>query len=276
MHHQTARRTFKVCCFLFLGVLSTGCVHLTATQVDVHGPLPPPPSESLRAELGSLWVSSSLAEPNVQFVVTPAAGAMSGLGRGAGGGAMIGCGLLGWPAMMGNPIGIVGCAGGAVVGAISGGIYGAVAAEPEKAVQTVMSIVRDSLTSPETQQRLRDLVIDEIHRRTTIRLANELDSATVQLETGVLGIQLDGLHTSMYTSTAINPEVRLVVTAQARLIGSPKQEELYTARFQYWGPKMTVPEWGANDAQPMREERDRAMRTLAEQIVDGIFYLHRP
>ncbi|NGZ99147.1 MAG: hypothetical protein CV089_24060 [Nitrospira sp. WS110] len=268
---------------LLLGMLS-GCVspQSRAGKKDVHGPLPPPPSESLRSELGRVWVSSSLAEPNVQFVITPAAGAWAGFGRGAGAGAEIGCKVLGWPALSGDlggvVIGAIGCIGGATLGAISGGIYGAIAAEPEKSVQTVVASVRNALASAQTQQRMRDQVRELATRRTTALSATEEDVAAIRLETAVSSIQLDGLHPQAYGRGSvgmINPSVRLVVTAEARLIRSSNKEELYAARFQYWGPRMTVPEWASHQAQPVREEIDRATATLAEQIVDAIFFLYR-
>jgi hypothetical protein len=73
----------------------------------------------------------------------------------------------------------------------------------------------------------------------------------------------------------INPSVRLVVTAQARLIRTHDKEELYVARFQYWGARMTVAEWESEDAQPVRDAIDRAAQALAEQIVDAVFLLYR-
>lgn len=257
---------------LLLGMFS-GCVspQSQVAKKDVHGPRPPPPSESLRSELGRVWVSSSLAEPNVQFVITPAAGAWAGFGRGAGAGAEIGCKVLGWPALSGDlggvVIGAIGCIGGATLGAISGGIYGAIAAEPEKSVQTVVASVRNALASAQTQQRMRDQVRELATRRTTALSATEEDVAAIRLETAVSSIQLDGLHPQAYGRGSvgmINPSVRLVVTAEARLIRSSNKEELYAARFQYWGPRMTVPEWASHQAQPVREEIDRATATLAE------------
>ncbi|MGC3973437.1 MAG: LPS assembly lipoprotein LptE [Nitrospira sp.] len=194
---------------------------------------------------------------------------------------MIGCGLLGWPALIPAPptiiLGVMGCVGGATVGAISGGIYGAIAAEPEKSAQTVVGSVRDALASARTHERVRDKVRDLIQHRSAAPLANDENEAPVQLETSVLSIQLDGLHPSVYSAYPgmINPSVRLVVTAQARLMSTQKKEELYAARFQYWGPRMTVPEWAKDEAQPVREEIDRATVMLAEQIVDAIFFLSR-
>ena len=277
---HTVRALFLV---LLLVVILPGCVHSTSTSsVDVHGPLPPPPSETLRSELGAMWVTSILAQPEVQFVITPAAGGWFGFGRGGGGGAMIGCAILGWPVLIPTPptviLGVMGCAGGATVGALSGGIYGAVAAEPEKSIQTVMASVRDALANAHTQERVQDRVRDLVKRRTTVVMASEENAASVRLETGVLSIQLDGLHPSAYMTGSvgvINPSLRLVVTAQARLLNTQSKQELYAARFQYWGPKMTVPEWAAHEAQPVRQEIDRATAALAEQIVDALFLLYR-
>lgn len=175
-------------------------------------------------------------------------------------------------------VGAIGCVGGAMLGAISGGIYGAIAAEPEKSVQTVVASVRDALVSASTQARVRDQVRELAAHRATVPSASEENASSIRLETAVSSIQLDGLHPSAYQLGSvgkINPSVRLVVTAEARLIRSSNKEELYAARFQYWGPMMTVSEWASHEAQPVREEIDRATATLAEQIVDAIFFLYR-
>ena len=276
-------RLLKTLCFLLLIVLLPGCVHEPVRSRDVHGPLPPPPSESLRSELGTVWVASSLAQPNVQFLQSPAAGVWSGLGRGAGGGAVVGCAILGWSVVLGLPgpimIGVIGCVGGATVGAISGGIYGAIAAESPKTVEAVTTTVRNTLMSSEIQQRVQDQVRELITTRTHVSQATSDESAAAtRLETEVLSIVLDGLPPSAYSPGSIgviNPSLRLVVTAQARLIRTHDKQELYVARLQYWGPRMTVPEWASNDAQPVRDEIDRAALALADQIVDAVFLLYR-
>jgi hypothetical protein len=276
-------RASKALCLLLLIGLLPGCLDEGVRHHKaVHGPLPPPPSESLRAELGTVWVASSLAQPSIEFVQTPASGFWSGLGRGAGGGAAIGCAILGWPAAGGGPaaiIGVIGCAGGATVGALSGGIYGAIAAESTKTVDAVMTTVRNTLMSSEIQQRVQDQVRELMTTRTQIpQTTSDESAAATRLETAVLSIQLDGLPPSAYPPGSvgvINPSVRLVVTAQARLIRTHDKKELYIARFEYWGARMTVPEWASNDAQPVRDAIDRATLALAEQIVDAVFLLKR-
>jgi hypothetical protein len=278
-------RSSKALCLLLLIGLLPGCLHDVGVRPkDVHGPLPPPPSESLRAELGTVWVASSLAQPGLEFVQTPASGLWSGLGRGAHGGALFGCEIVGVPAfyfggMFGPVLAIAGCVGGGTVGAISGGIYGAIAAEPAKTVDAVMATVRNTLMSSEIQQRVQDHVRELMTTRIHVPQATSDESAAAtRLETELLSIQLDGLPPSanMYGSVGvINPSVRLVVTAQARLIRTHDKGELYVARFQYWGARMTIPEWASNDAQPVRDGIDRAALALAEQIVDAVFLLHR-
>jgi hypothetical protein len=181
--------------------------------------------------------------------------------------------------MFGGVIGVMGCVGGATVGAISGGIYGAVAAEPAKTVEAIMTTIRNTLTSSEIQQRVQDHVREFMTTHTPIpRATSGENTAATRLETEVLSIQLDGLPPSAYGVVSvepINPSVTLVVTAQARLVRTHDKEELYVARFQYWGPRMTVPEWANNDAQLVRDEIDRAALALAEQIVDAVFLLYR-
>jgi len=229
-----------------------------------------------------VWVASSLAQPGIEFVQTPASGLWSGAGRGAGGGAAIGCAILGWPAYLGGPaasIGFVGCAGWATVGAISGSIYGAFAAESPKTVDAVMTTIRNTLMSSKIQQRVQDQVRELMTTHAHIPQATSDESAAAtRLETAVLSIQLDGLPPSAYPPGSIgmiNPSVRLVVTAQARLIRTHDKKELYIARFEYWGARMTIPEWASNDAQPVRDGIDRAALALAEQIVDAVFLLNR-
>jgi hypothetical protein len=173
-------------------------------------------------------------------------------------------------------IGIMGCAGGAIVGAVSGGIYGAIAAEPENSVQTVMTSVREALTSSHLQERLQDQVRSFTKGRTGVPQASEEQAASVRLETVVLSIEFDGLHPSVSSSIGnINPSLQMFVSAEARLMKIDNRREIYTARFQYWGSRMTLAEWASNDAELVRKEIDRATVELAEQVVDGIFLLYR-
>ena len=142
-----------------------------------------------------------------------------------------------------------------------------------------MTTIRNTLMSSKIQQRVQDQVRELMTTHAHIPQATSDESAAAtRLETAVLSIQLDGLPPSTYPPGSIgmiNPSVRLVVTAQARLIRTHDKKELYIVRFEYWGARMTVPEWASNDAQPVRDGIDRAALALAEQIVDAVFLLNR-
>jgi hypothetical protein len=250
----------------------------------LHGMLPDPPPEALRAELGAVWIESSFAEGPTEFVITPAVGKGSGFGRGAGGGAGIGCALLGWPAMTGNPfgiaIGIVGCAGGAAVGALAGGVYGAVTAEPMKSAQKALSIIHETMGRNTSQLALRDRVRALARREAGGRLASEPGAATTRLEIALTAVQLDGVprpdpEAIGFYAGVIDPALRLVVTAEAKLLRSDGTEELYSAQLEHWGGRRTVPHWAEDEGAPLRREIDHALDDLAEQIVDSVFLLQR-
>lgn len=269
---------------LLLSDLLLGCQHPKVIK-DRHGALPPPPSESLRAEIGPVVIAPALVLPNVQFRLTPASGAWSGLGRGAGYGATVGCSVLGWPALIGGPaifLGAMGCLAGGLVGAISGGVYGAIAAESADTVEAAMTPIRNALTNSEIHTKVRDQVGQFITAHTTVPLVLSKESAqATSLKIDVVSIELDGLPPAVYGSSGerssvgeINPTLRLVVTAEVRLI-SNTEETPYTATFQYWGQKMTFFEWASNEAQPVRDDIERATVSLAERIVDGVFLLYR-
>lgn len=274
--------------FLLLGplLMLLCCAAHGETILVVHGMLPTPPPEALRAELDEVWIDSTVSEGPVEYVMTPAIGRWSGLGRGAGGGAIWGCAILGWPVLTGEPsgfaIGVVGCAGGAAVGALSGGIYGAVAAKPRKSTQKAIAILHETMGRNASPLELRDRVRALARRNAVGRIASAPDAATIRLEISLTSIRLelgyaphpDSPQTEFHAGV-IDPELRLGVTAEAKLLRSNGAEELYSAQLEHWGGRRTVPHWAADKGAPLRREIDYALDDLAEQIVDSIFLLHR-
>jgi hypothetical protein len=65
------------------------------------------------------------------------------------------------------------------------------------------------------------------------------------------------------------------MTARVRLIQQVTKKELYVGQIEYLGRTMPLADWGANDAQRLREQFDLASREMAEKIVDSIFLLYR-
>lgn len=277
-----------LCLWLIIALVS-GCSSGGMTGTDVHGVLPSPPSESLRSEVGTVSVFSTLALPNIQFISSPAIGGWDGFLRGAVFGSYFGgCWLIAnelkSQAPTADPRGwalaLALCLGGGTVGGVSVGMYGAFAAEPAKNVEAVMTTVRNTLMSSDLHRNVRNQVEARMPIDTQFsQPASAERVATTRLEIEVASIVLDGLPSSAYTASefylGLNPSVRLVVTAQARLVRNRDQGEIYLARFQHWGPTMTVAEWARNDAEFLRNEIDHATLALAEQIVDTIFFLYR-
>jgi hypothetical protein len=65
------------------------------------------------------------------------------------------------------------------------------------------------------------------------------------------------------------------MTARVRLIQQATEKELYSRQIEHLGRTMPLADWGANDAQRLREEFGLASRELAEKIVDTVFLLYR-
>lgn len=161
-------------------------------------------------------------------------------------------------------------------GLFQGGLYGAIAAESAESVETVTAMIRDRLTESEIQRKVQGKVRDLVKTGATMhQVASDESITATSLEAEVISIVLDGLPPPTYSTLGvINPPLRLVVAAEVRL-RSDLEGALYTSRFEYWGAKMTVSEWASNDAQPVGDEIERATTSLAEQIVDGVFLVHR-
>jgi hypothetical protein len=64
------------------------------------------------------------------------------------------------------------------------------------------------------------------------------------------------------------------MTVQASLIRPVDGTVLYDLTFGYRGGSRKFTDWGANDAQAVREELARGYRSLAEKIVDEVFLLY--
>lgn len=64
------------------------------------------------------------------------------------------------------------------------------------------------------------------------------------------------------------------MSTRARLVRVDDGAELYTREWVYRSGTRKFVEWAANNAQPLRDELDRGLQALAEQIVDELFLLY--
>lgn len=67
------------------------------------------------------------------------------------------------------------------------------------------------------------------------------------------------------------PEKMLIVTALARLIRVADGEEIFARTWEYTGVSHTADEWAVDNGQPLHDELEGGLQTLAEWIVGELF-----
>ena len=244
-----------------------------------------PPSEEIRAQIGTVGVISPRVSPKVS-VEAPTGGKGTGAAKGAGLGA--GYTLRGGAyggVVSGGPFGLaLGLALGiglAPVGALVGGVYGAAVAEPASAVQEAERALTKAVAERNLQEAIRDLVLEVVRRETGdqfVSLAEHDPPASegpgTILEVSVAALGLAG-------PVGVNPPLALVVEGCARLIRNEDGAELYalppsgTHPLVFVSPSRKFVEWAEQDARLFREELGRAYTTLAEKIVEELFLVYR-
>jgi sugar lactone lactonase YvrE len=273
------------------GTLSTlSTIFLLSTLVFLPGCAAKAPAHlpaQIKAQLGAVGVASARFTPRFEFR-TPAKGALAGAGRraakwaGVAGGtvAHVPCVSLDCIAVLAGLVAAT--AGGAVVG----GISGAVDALPADTVREAEAALTKSLGELRLQEELRDLVSEVARqktRQTVVILTDHGPSSPGEATTydPVVSRRVDSILEVTVLTVAltgdwdINPPLRLVMSGRTRLVRVRDGVELHIAPLEYSSEARPFTEWGANEAQPYREELDRALHILAEQIVLE-YFLPRP
>ena len=244
--------------------------------------LPPPPSEGLRRELGTIGVAAVRFEPHYKLD-TPAKGPLEGAGRGAGLGAVT-------PFVIGvqfPPYGSIAGAALAPGGAVIGGVAGADAARPAKEVEAAEAALTKALAEQNLPAGIRAAVLavaGERTRRSFVPLP-ERQLAAGDTEPDYRDLAGTGVDTVLELSVrdvglagpwAPNPKLYAVMTVQTRLVRVADGKEVYRHELAYVGALHRFTEWAANEEQLLRGELDVAYRVLAEAIVDEVFLLYLP
>ena len=256
--------------------------------------LPPPPSEEVRAQLGTIGVVSAHFIPKAEFQM-PASGGKAGAGRGAAlgakytilGGLAIASGSGGAGGGIGELAVIVAAIALAPVGALVGAVGGSGLAEPAEKVEEAEGVLKNTLTNLKIQNAMRDYVFEVAQDQTehTFILLMENGPSTrdeklsyrsagsegidTVLEISVQAVDLDG-------AWRVNPPLALIMTVHTRLIRIADDTAIYDSTLEYRSGMRTFTEWAADDAQPLRDELDRAYQILDKKIVDELFLLHLP
>lgn len=172
------------------------------------------------------------------------------------------------------------------VGALVGGVYGAVAAEDAETVQEAEAVLTQALDNLGMQEALRGHVLEEARKQTPYPFVLLKDQGPVTsgeainyrplatqgidtvLELRMESIGLDG-------EWAVDPPLAILMDVRTRLIRLEDGVLLYHYTFPYRSGVHLFTKWAAHDAQLFREGLDSGYQTLAREVVEELFLLYR-
>jgi hypothetical protein len=273
MKDKTNKLTRVMVPVVFLLLIS--CVSIPKKQ-------PPSLPVELRADLGRIGIVSASFQPEVRLrkPMTKGAAAWHGAVEGA-------------EAALRFPCNNIGCAGFlalvpvfAAVGSVAGAIMGV----PPQKIKETEDALSDCLATLNFQETMRERFFREAREQTQYPfLLLEVQGPTVLDEEVTYGSLSDkGIDTILEIGLrkfelwgekdSINLPLDLLMAAGIRLIRVADGLVLFSRNFVY--DYVSVPlkfsEWGANNAQPFREELDRAFQYLATEIVKTLSMIQTP
>jgi hypothetical protein len=253
--------------------------------------LPPPPSEEAMKQLGTVAIVPARFLPEYTFD-TFGKGRFSGVGKGAAAGTAIGAldGLImtGATAIAIPPLAVLVLpffiVGGAAIGAVTGGVVGAVNALPGAKAEEIDMLIKNAMAELNIQETMGVHIIQagqnipENHfefvsgygpvndnERPDYHFLKERDIRAV-LEVKVKKLGFEG-------GKGSDPEITFFMNVQARLIQVPDGIEIYSGIFEHKSKNLKASTWANNDAQLLREEIERSYKNLAERIMEELFLI---
>ena len=240
-----------------LMLLLCGC----ATQrPPVYFELPAPPTEEVRAQLGTIAIVATATNPATDFTKP------MGKGQAAGHGGWVGF----W-----TPVAIGGSGGnayGAILGLFLspltgtiGAIYGATAGMRQEEYNEDCRSLSRAIQDSSMSSRLQTAVADSVRNLTSERIVTT-DAQTV-LELTPSQIGLTG-------KVDIEPPLKFQWEMLARLVRVADGAELFSAQFHYDGSVHTLREWAAEQAGLFSREIDAAIPVFTRQLTEQIFLMY--
>ena len=274
---------------LVLGVL-LGCAHTP----------PSPLAAATQAQLGTIAVVATSVPPDVDYR-TPGQGGKKGAAIGAAKG--LGLGILGAVGCLGALGGCGQCVAGCAlvvatpylttryaIDQATEGVPADTIEAAETAIQAVLAarahqaVVRDAvvrLAAAHTRQALVPLPAERCPSAAATNpyrsLAAHGIDTVIELTFQRLVLQPrpftggGGASIGSIRAADLNPYLTLAVTARTRVLKTADGTDLYGHTGEYVGPGATFTEWGANDAQLLREGLDQLLGEMAREIVAQVF-----
>jgi hypothetical protein len=255
----------------------------------------PTPTKSLslsgevKAEIGTIGIASARYKPECKVSPSVVKGWGSGASMGAAGGALEGAtvGLL-YPftdpqALLFLPIVLpisvlVGTVAGALIGATTGAFQGVPKSKAEEAVVAV----KNATDELKVQKVMQENILTIVREQTGYQFLVIEDQGPIDINDEPTYVSLTGkgidviLETNVWSyglwgQEGINPPLHFFVNVSARLIRVRDGKVLYSRNLRRESVGRKFIDWGANNAQPFREELDFCCHSLAKQIIKDIF-----
>jgi hypothetical protein len=230
--------------------------------------LPPPPSEKIRAQLGTIGVVSAQFVPKVELSV-------------AGPASMAAQGALDAAAGSSDPYAVCLIPVGACLGCMVWTVKGEPARDVEKAGEALRRVTADL----KIQEAMRDHFFRAAREQTNHSLVvfKEQGPITPYQELSYRSLALNGIDTVVeisvlslgFKSERVEPPA-FYMTLHTRLIHLMSGEEVYAVTVTYESIGHGCLPWASNDCQLCKEEFTRSYLYLADKIVEELFLLYLP
>jgi hypothetical protein len=261
-------------------------------------PLNEPPQ--IRGDLGPIAIVSAEFTPESNYPKNISTGEAATTGVVWGVAEGVKAGLL---APLQNPLFIlvlpIAVGVGAAAGALFGGIYGPLVAPSNEKTEMAKAAIIDAIEDFKIQETMRNQIISKTREQTQYELIFVQDQAPMALDESVnyLPLTAKGIKTVLEISvrrygfwvkedsnapsssalnSTFNPRLSFFMTVSTRLIRVRDGEVLHSETFRYERGQRKFVEWGANNAQPFREELDLCSQYLTTKIVKEVFFLRAP
>ncbi len=254
--------------------------------------VPKPPSEEMRAQLGTIGIVSGPSNPKIQFHPEFAKGRLSGAAMGAGigtgAGALYGLSIVARGGSCGGQacaavamIAAASAAVGAVVGGVAGGITGAVNAVPKGEAKKIEADTKNAFDGTVIQETVAASVFkNSLESPDYTFILLEEDDFTISAQYDFRLLREKGINTLLELNVkegglkggrGKNPLVALFIKIRTRLIRTTDGREIYSREFECKSSTHGADDWLDTDARLLREEIDNCSKELSGQIVEQLF-----
>jgi len=259
-----------------VALLFAGCA---ANPAKPTHSFPPPPTEEVRASLGTITVTSARPQTQAYFATPDSKGKAAATG--ALEGALYATGVAAQGAAAG-PEGLVGAAVveivllplGTVVGGVVGWFQGTAPAE----VKQAQTILANTFAGLDFQAAVRQQVLEAGRRNTRHAFvpANQSEPATPGSPQPSSILEVTVLSAGLAGKREKDASLAMFLRVQVRLLQSPTGPPLYSNTWVQTSGARPFKQWAADNGRAFREELPAASRAVAENIIEEVFLVYRP